>query len=65
MSARTKAAITKKVAESFGATYVDGGIGGIRENTAKGLFSNGAVAAHPGDLGMRRLADIVLEGFKK
>lgn len=61
----TKAAITKKVAESFGATYVDGGIGGIRENTAKGLFSNGAVAAHPGDLGMRRLADIVLEGFKK
>ena len=60
-----KAKATKEVADAVGATYVDGGIGGIDENKAKGLFSNSGVAAHPGDLGMRRLAEIVLKGFAK
>ena len=34
------------------------------ENKAIGLFSHGGVANHPGDLGMKRLADLILKGFK-
>ena len=58
-----KADATRKVAEEMGAAYVHGGIGNLDENKAKGLFDNSGVAAHPGDLGMSRLADLVLAGF--
>ena len=30
-----------------------------------GLFAHDGVANHPGDLGMRRLAELILAGFEK
>ena len=59
-----KAECTAKAAAEVGAVYVDAGsLGSVDENKAKGLFWHGGVANHPGDLGMRRLADLILDGF--
>ena len=59
-----KAACTKDAAIEVGAEYVDAGHLGVNEaNKALGLFSHSGVANHPGDLGMRRIADLILESF--
>ncbi len=59
-----KADCTKQAAEEVGATYVDAGpLGSKAENKAIGLFEHTGVANHPGDLGMRRLADLFLAAF--
>jgi hypothetical protein len=61
----SKADCTKAAAEEVGAVYVDAGsLGDKAENKAIGLFSHTGVANHPGDLGMRRLADLILAAFK-
>ena len=61
-----KADCTVKAAEEIGAIYVDAGARGDKdENMALGLFGHKGVAKHPGDIGMRRLADLVLSGFEK
>ena len=61
---KIKAACTEKAAKDVGAVYVDAGIlGDADENMALGLFGHGGVAKHPGDLGMRRLAELILSGF--
>lgn len=60
----TKAECTKRAAAEAGALYVDAGtLGGNPENKAIGLFSHAGVAGHPGDLGMRRLADLILDAI--
>ena len=60
-----KADCTAKAAAEVGAAYVDAGpLGDRNENMALGLFSHKGVARHPGDLGMRRLADLILSGFE-
>lgn len=60
----TKAALTQAAAERIGATYVDGGaIGADRDNWAIGLFEHSGVAAHPGDEGMRKLADQIVSAL--
>ena len=59
-----KAACTMDAAIEVGAEYVDAGHLGVNEaNKALGLFSHSGVANHPGDLGMRRIADLILESF--
>jgi alpha-galactosidase len=59
-----KAECTAKAAAEVGATYVDAGpLCRKAENKAIGLFSHRGVANHPGDLGMRRIADLILDGF--
>ncbi len=59
-----KAQCTAEAAAEVGAAYVDAGpLGTDNENKAIGLFSHAGVANHPGDLGMRRLADLILTGF--
>ena len=59
-----KADCTAKAAKEVGAIYVDAGpLGDREENMALGLFEHNGVARHPGDLGMRRLADLILAGF--
>ena len=59
-----KAECTRKAAADVGAAYVDAStLGSKNENKAKGLFWHEGVAGHPGDLGMRRLADLILAGF--
>ena len=59
-----KASCTARAAAEVGAVYVDAGhLGDKDENKAIGLFSHGGVANHPGDLGMKRLADLILAGF--
>ena len=59
-----KAECTEKAAADVGAVYVDASLLGSKaENMAKGLFWHRGVANHPGDLGMRRLADLILSGF--
>ena len=59
-----KAKCTAQAAADVGAVYVDAGPLGTRdENKAIGLFAHKGVANHPGDLGMRRLADLILAGF--
>ncbi len=59
-----KAQCTAEAAAEVGAVYVDAGhLGSSDENKAIGLFSHNGVANHPGDLGMRRLADLILAGF--
>ena len=59
-----KAGCTAKAASEVGAIYVDAGpLGDRDENMALGLFEHKGVAKHPGDLGMRRLAELILSGF--
>jgi len=59
-----KARCTARAAAEVGAVYVDAGpLGKDDENKAIGLFAHKGVANHPGDLGMRRLADLILGGF--
>ena len=59
-----KAECTANAAAEVGAVYVDvGPLGFKNENKAIGLFSHGGVANHPGDLGMKRLADLIIGGF--
>ena len=59
-----KADCTAKAAKEVGAIYVDAGpLGDREENMALGLFEHNGVARHPGDLGMRRLADLILAGI--
>lgn len=59
-----KAECTAKAAADVGAVYVDSGpIGASADSKAIGLFSHAGVANHPGDLGMKRLADLILSGF--
>ena len=59
-----KADCTARAAAAVGAAYVDAGpLGAQEENLALGLFAHKGVAKHPGDLGMRRLADLILSGF--
>ena len=59
-----KADCTAKAANEVGAIYVDAGpLGDRDENMALGLFEHKGVANHPGDLGMRRLAELILSGF--
>ena len=60
-----KADCTEKAAKGAGAIYVDAGpLGGQEANMAIGLFGHKGVARHPGDLGMRRLADLILSGLE-
>lgn len=60
-----KAECTKKAAADIGAVYVyAGALGPDPENRAIGRFWHDGVANHPGDLGMRRLADLILKGFE-
>ena len=60
----TKADCTSRAAAEVGAVYVDAGVLGDKdENMALGLFSHNGVARHPGDLGMKRLAELILSGF--
>ncbi len=59
-----KAECTAAAAAEVGAIYVDASpLGDDDENKAIGLFAHNGVANHPGDLGMRRLADLILAGF--
>ena len=59
-----KAACTARAAAAVGAAYVDAGpLCEADENMALGLFSHPGVAKHPGDLGMKRLADLILAAF--
>ena len=56
-----KSACTKRAAEEVGAIYVDAApLGDDSANKAIGIFEHRGVASHPGDLGMRRLADLIL-----
>ena len=59
-----KADCTARAAKEAGAAYVDAGpLGDDESNMAIGLFSHPGVARHPGDLGMRRLADLILSAI--
>jgi len=59
-----KAACTEQAARDVGATYVDAApLGDDDANKAIGLFAHAGIQNHPGDLGMRRLADLILTGF--
>ena len=52
----------KNVAEENGYTFaVISDLGYADENKALGLFENPSVAAHPGDLGMERIAQRIIE----
>ena len=61
-----KAKCTDLAAAEVGAAYVDAGpLGNNPENMALGLFAHQGVARHPGDLGMKRLADLILDGISE
>ena len=61
-----KAQFTRNAAAAVGAAYVDAGPLGLKdENLAIGRFKSRGVANHPGDLGMCRLADLILAGFDR
>ena len=52
----------KSVAEEFGYDFVRlSDLGYQEENMALGLFEHHGVALHPGDLGMQRIAERILE----
>ena len=54
--------VTEAAAKEAGARFVDAGpLGADPANKALGLFAHRGVAGHPGDLGMRRIADLVLD----
>ncbi len=56
--------VFRAVAEEIGADFVHlSDLGDDDENKAIGLFWHEGVALHPGDLGMRRIADRILECF--
>ena len=56
-----KAACTASAANEVGAAYVDAGpLGDDAANKAIGQFEHTGVANHPGDLGMSRLANLIL-----
>lgn len=60
-----KARCIELAAKETGAAYVDAGHLCLDdENKALGLFAHKGVANHPGDLGMRRLADLILAAFR-
>jgi len=60
----SKAECTANAAADVGAVYVDAGPLGFKdENKAIGLFAHTGVANHPGDLGMKCLADLIIGGF--
>ena len=57
---------TARAADDVGAVFVDAGrLGDKDENKAIGRFDHRGVANHPGDLGMRRIADAILDGFDR
>ncbi len=59
-----KADETYRAADAVGAIYVDAAdIGDDRSNWAVGQFDHSGVAAHPGDAGMRGLADQIIEAL--
>ncbi|MBR4654326.1 MAG: hypothetical protein IKO72_13280 [Kiritimatiellae bacterium] len=58
-----KAAITLDAATRTGSRYVDASVLDAPENKALGLFAHSGVAGHPGDLGMRRIADLIFKGL--
>ena len=61
-----KMRLTREAAEATGSLYVDAGpLGDEPSNMALGLFKHAGVARHPGDLGMRRLADLILSAFDR
>ena len=52
----------KNLAEKYGFEFVQlSDLGYSDENMAKGLFEHQGVAMHPGDLGMKRIADRIIE----
>ena len=59
-----KAECTAMAAMDVGAAFVDAGpLGLAEENKAIGKFDHAGVANHPGDLGMKRMADLILQAF--
>ena len=59
-----KRRVTESAAKESGARFVDAGLlGADPANKALGLFEHKGVAGHPGDLGMRRIADLVLDAI--
>lgn len=57
-----KDACIKAAAERLGAAYVDiSDLGTKNEMKAIGLFEHSGVAAHPGDLGMMKIAEAIFE----
>ncbi|HOV68934.1 MAG TPA: SGNH/GDSL hydrolase family protein [Clostridia bacterium] len=58
--------IMKSVADKMGLPYVDiTPLGDDPANKAIGLFEHKGVADHPGDLGMKRIADAIWDAIKK
>lgn len=56
-----KSRLTKEAADMCGARFVEAGkLGDDDANKAIGLFEHQGVAGHPGDLGMKRLAEMIL-----
>ena len=51
------------VASDYAVPFVQADLGGDASMTAKGLFRHGGVQNHPGDKGMRAIADLILEAL--
>ena len=60
---KRKDALMGEVARELDVPFVVAESQGKSEYTAKGLFQHTGVAAHPGDKGMRMIADAILEGL--